>query len=134
MDEPQKVQDPNAPSFESFPPSRRFPSIAPADPERETEDADMLGRYGVRLSRSSVQDEPTDFRARPESYDTVARLTVYTLNACVLVVAFPVGFGLLIFNILGGENLRTTAHTLALTGLGTAIGAAGVMADLLGLI
>ena len=125
-----ELEIPTAPRWTA----RRLPSLAPADQVAVERDDTALERYGVRFSRNSVQDEPTDFRERPESYDTVARLTVYTLNACVLVVAFPVGFGLLIFNILGGENLRTTAHTLALTGFGTAIGAAGVMADLLGLI
>ncbi|MDU8944447.1 hypothetical protein [Ovoidimarina sediminis] len=115
-------------------PARRLPSLAPADRKHEDAPETGLARFGIRLSQGAIQDEPTDFRERAESYDMVARLTVYTLNATVLVLAFPVGFGLLIFNILGGENLRTTAHTLALTGLGTALGAAGVMADLLGLI
>ena len=71
-----------------------------------------------------LKDEPTDFRLRPEARDPVARLTVYVLNAIVMVLVFPVGFGLLIFNILGGENLRTTAHTLALTGTGMGLASA----------
>ena len=62
----------------------------------------------------------------------MARLTVYALNAAIMVFYFPLGFGLLIFNILGGENLRTTAHALALTGLGSALVAAGYASHLFG--
>ena len=51
-------------------------------------------------------------------------LTVYALNGILMLMAFPIGFALLVFNILGGENLRTTAHAIALTGLGTALSAA----------
>ena len=82
----------------------------------------------------SAQDEPTDFRDRAESRDPVARLTVYALNAAVMLFFFPLGMALLIFNILGGENLRTTAHALALTGLGTAIAATGQAGILLSLL
>ena len=121
LDEPDNRRD-----------QRRFPTLEPAELAAPAEG--RLESMGIRLTQSSIQEEPTDFRARPERGDAVARLTVYALNACILVIAFPVGFGLLIFNILGGENLRTTAHTMALTGLGTAIGSAGVVADLLGLI
>jgi hypothetical protein len=63
--------------------------------------------------------------AVPASYEDrrgslPSRLTVYTINATLMVVAFPVGFGVLMFNILGGENLRVTAHAMSITG--TAIG------------
>ena len=87
-------------------------------------------RMGVRFDTASAQEEPTDFRDRLERKDPIARLTVYALNAAVIVFFFPLGFALLIFNILGGENLRTTAHAMALTGLGMAIAAAGFAASL----
>lgn len=59
--------------------------------------------------------------AAPASYEerrgTLAtRLTVYTINAALMVIAFPIGFGVLMFNILGGENLRATAHAMSITG------------------
>lgn len=75
-------------------------------------------RERVVLTSASAQDEETDYRLRREASDPIARLTVYALNGCVLVFAFPLGFALLILNLLGGENLRTTAHALALTGMG----------------
>lgn len=57
------------------------------------------------------------FRNRPETSDCCAFMTVYVFNAAIMLFAFPVGFGLLVYNILGGENLRTTAHVMGLTGL-----------------
>lgn len=54
---------------------------------------------------------------RAEHRDVVARMTVYVMNMIVMVFALPVGLALLFLNILGGENLRTTAHVMALTGL-----------------
>lgn len=53
-----------------------------------------------------------------------ARLTVYALNLSVIAFTVPVGMALLLMNILGGENLRTTAHVMALTGLFSALAAA----------
>ena len=61
---------------------------------------------------------------RPERGDIKARLTVYALNMTIMVFTVPVGVALLFMNILGGENLRTTAHVMALTGLFSALAAA----------
>ena len=56
-----------------------------------------------------------------DKQDLPARLTVYALNLTVMVFALPIGLALLFLNILGGENLRTTAHVMALTGLFSAL-------------
>ena len=61
---------------------------------------------------------------RPERRDLKARLTVYALNMTIMVFTVPVGVALLLMNMLGGENLRTTAHVMALTGLFSALAAA----------
>ena len=83
------------------------------------------GGWGANLPLCLVsegaRDESTDFRDRHEATDTCAFLTVYAINTAVMIFAFPVGFALLVFNILGGENLRTTAHVMGLTGLATAL-------------
>ena len=44
------------------------------------------------------------------------RLTTYTFNATLLVVALPVGAALLTYNVLGREDLGVTARAMALTG------------------
>ncbi len=88
-------------------PKRRaqlLPTLAPVSPDVPEPDATI------------DLDNCTSFRDRPETKDACAFLTVYALNAAIMLFAFPVGFGLLVFNILGGENLRTTAHVMGLTG------------------
>jgi hypothetical protein len=102
-------------------PSRlsRLPELAPADNPSQRHKPFV----GLDMSSSAVSHEETDFAQREETRNEMAKLTVYVMNAILLIMAFPVGFGMLVFNILGGENLRTTAHVIALTGF--AIGLTG---------
>ncbi|MEL6167761.1 MAG: hypothetical protein AAFR35_03665 [Pseudomonadota bacterium] len=100
----------------------QLPELAPDPKPRRSLMQSIAVNSGVRLASNAAHDEETDFRNREEATSIEARLTVYALNAAIMLFAFPVGFALLIFNILGGENLRTTAHAMALTGMGIAIG------------
>lgn len=101
-----------------------LPELEPAECATEADKARSREDRTLRIefSKDAIKEEPTDFRDREESHDPMARLTVYAMNAAILLFAFPIGFGLLIFNILGGENLRTTAHAMALTGMVMALG------------
>lgn len=99
----------------------RFQMLPELEPVESASKPDTRG-LGIEFSTHGIQEEPTDFRERLESHDAIARLTVYAMNAAIMLFAFPIGFGLLIFNILGGENLRTTAHAMALTGMVMALG------------
>ncbi|WP_158221918.1 hypothetical protein [Actibacterium pelagium] len=57
------------------------------------------------------------FGVTPRSdVDVVEQVTVYVMTITLMVLAFPVGFALLIYNILRGESLRTTARVMALNG------------------
>lgn len=108
----------------------RLPALAPADTPTERRPF-----VGVELHSNAIIDEETRFSRRAETKSEVARLTVYTLNLTLMLMAFPVGFALLVFNILGGENLRTTAHAMALTGFGIALaGMTGMGSASLGLL
>ncbi|MGI1663382.1 hypothetical protein ACRDNQ_14165 [Palleronia sp. KMU-117] len=100
--------------------AERLPALAPADAPA----APRRAFVGIEMRSDAIVDEETRFAHREETKSDVARLTVYALNATLMVMAFPVGFALLVFNILGGENLRTTAHAIALTGLAIALSAA----------
>ncbi|MEO9823548.1 MAG: hypothetical protein ABJF50_03905 [Paracoccaceae bacterium] len=71
----------------------------------------------ISLSHDSAIEDQFDPNQRAEQNDLTARATVYVLNLCVMVFALPVGLALLCLNILGGANLRTTSHVMALTGL-----------------
>lgn len=100
-----------------------LPDLAP--PTRGSALLSLIrGRFTLR--GEAPHDEP-QHGYRPESRDLCATLTVYALNGAVMCMAFPVGFGLLIYNILGGENLRTTMHVVALTGMGAALHAADLL-------
>lgn len=107
--------------------STAFPDLAP-DAEtrrRRTRPSRMISRSmefspRIELTHDSAQDEGVTPARREEARNETARLTVYVLNAILMVIFFPVGMAILMFNIICGENLRTTAHAIALTG--TAIG------------
>ncbi|MEM0945854.1 MAG: hypothetical protein AAGK37_00495 [Pseudomonadota bacterium] len=106
--------------------AQRFDELCPAGHPSPVRD--LFEGLGLRLEQGSIREEPTDFRDRPERRDPIACLTVYAMSAAVMVFFFPLGFALMIFNILGGENLRTTSHVLALTGFGMTLVAAGFAA------
>jgi hypothetical protein len=98
-----------------------LPPLPPAEREPVADRRPLTERLGVRLTHDSAQEDRFRRHGRAEDGDIVARLTVYAINLTIMVFAFPVGFGLMLFNILGGENLRTTAHVMALTGLGVVL-------------
>ncbi|MEL7026714.1 MAG: hypothetical protein AAGO57_05725 [Pseudomonadota bacterium] len=88
----------------------------------------------IELTHDSVHDEAVVPSKREEPRNETARLTVYAFNAILMVMAFPVGMALLLFNILGGENLRTTAHAIALTGTAIALSMTPLGRSILSLI
>ncbi len=85
----------------------------------ELEPADQVATAPV----AEPEQEASVFTPGQDCDGTAARLTVYALNASVILFALPVGLALLALNIAGGENMRTTAHAMALTGLFVALGA-----------
>lgn len=98
-----------------------LPDLEPADERLRRERSRIFGTDSITLSHNSAIEDVFDPGRRAEHRDTIARMTVYALNGIVMVFALPVGLALLFLNILGGENLRTTAHVVALTGLFLAI-------------
>lgn len=56
----------------------------------------------------------------PEKAPTAQRLTIYTLNTALILVAMPVGVAVLTYNVLGRESMTTTARSMALAGFGVA--------------
>lgn len=102
-----------------------LPNLAPVEqPTEESlrlEKSNIFLADSIMLSHDSAIDDVFEPRLREEHNDTIARVTVYVMNMIVMVFAMPVGLALLCFNILFGENLRTTAHVIALTGMGTSL-------------
>ncbi len=98
-----------------------LPVLAPPEERLRSEKSRIFSSDAITLSHSSAMDDVFDPALREEHRDLTARLTVYALNLTIMVFTLPVGLALLFMNILGGENLRTTAHVMALTGLFSAL-------------
>lgn len=94
-----------------------LPDLEPPEVRLRKHRSAIFSSDSINLSHDSAMDDVFEPDLREEHKDLTARATVYVLNATVMVFALPVGLGLLCFNILGGENLRTTAHVMGLTGL-----------------
>ncbi len=72
--------------------------------------------------RTALEQDENVFVPEQDCDSVPARLAVYALNASVILFALPVGLALLALNVAVGENMRTTAHAMALTGLFVALG------------
>lgn len=94
-----------------------LPDLEPPEERLQRERRSIFMSDTISLSHDSAMEDQFDPNQRAEQNDMVARATVYVLNMCVIVFTLPVGLALLCLNILGGANLRTTAHVMALTGL-----------------
>lgn len=105
-----------------------LPDLEPPEVRLEREKSRIFSADSISLSQESAVEDVFEPILREEHSDLTARLTVYAMNLTVIVFAAPVGLGLLLMNILGGENLRTTAHVVALTGMFLGLNAAGVLA------
>lgn len=123
-------------AFVEVPPHGRdlLPDLEPADERLRKRRSHIFSTDSISLSHDSAMEDVFEPSKRAEHKDITARMTVYVLNAIVMVFALPVGLALLCLNILGGENLRTTAHVMALTGLFMAIGATEEGARLFGMM
>ena len=106
---------------------KAFPELAPADggPLAATGHLSRIRREFLAQARET--------RADPAADNALSRLTVYALCAFLLILAFPVGFAMLIFNLLAGENLRITLHVVALSGLVVLLAGTETAARVLGL-
>lgn len=100
-----------------------LPDLEPAEERLRKRKSHIFSADAISLSHDSAMEDLFEPNKRAEHKDFTARMTVYVLNAIVMVFALPVGLALLCLNILGGENLRTTAHVMALTGLFMALSA-----------
>ena len=94
-----------------------MPDLEPPEERLRKAKSTIFSADSINLTHDSAVDDVFEPNMREEHQDLTARATVYVLNLIVMVFALPVGLALLCLNILGGENLRTTAHVLALTGL-----------------
>lgn len=104
-----------------------LPDLEPPEKRLEREKSHIFSSDSITLSHSSAVEDVFEPVMRPEHQDLTARMTVYVMNLIVILFAMPVGVALLVMNILGGENLRTTAHVVALTGMFMALHQSGAL-------
>ena len=102
-------------------PRDALPDLEPPEDRLRQSKRLIFASDSISLTHGSAMEDIFEPSQREEHKDLTARATVYTMNMIVIVMALPVGLALLIFNILCGENLRTTAHVIALTGMATAL-------------
>lgn len=106
---------------EVWQPKDDLPDLAPPEMRLKEWKLQIFESDKIRLTQSSAVEDVLNPSERAEHHDPVARATVYVMNMIVIVMSMPVGLALLFFNIVGGENFRTTAHMIALTGMGIAL-------------
>ena len=108
-----------------------LPELEPPEDRLRRNTRSIFASDTITLTHSSAMDDVFDPERRAENKSWVARATVYVMNLIVIVIALPVGLALLFFNIFFGENLRTTAHVIALTGMAMALSQTPGAGDLL---
>lgn len=101
-----------------------LPELAPPEERLRTARTHIFSADALSMSRAITMEDVFETTPHDKNEDVVPRLTVYALNMTIMVFTLPVGLALLLMNILGGENLRTTAHVMALTGLFSALAVA----------
>jgi hypothetical protein len=94
-----------------------LPELAPANTTEAPPRRGALVRAAIVAQRYVKIDTSRVVALKPEATDAKGRLLVYTLTTSLLFLAFPAGFALLIYNILGGEDLRATSGVIAVTGV-----------------
>ena len=111
---------------------RAHPALPDLEPAESGAPSDARPSQLARI-KADVAAQFGELKTDPDARNPLARLTVYALNAVLLIVAFPVGFALLLVNVLLGENLRITVHVLALTGLALSLSSTDTVARVLGI-
>lgn len=115
-------------------PKDALPELEPAEDRLQRMKRQIFASDTISLTHSSAMEDVFDPKRREEHKSWIARATVYVMSMIVIVLAMPVGLALLTFNILFGENLRTTAHVIALTGMAMALAQTEQGARLFGFI
>ncbi|ALG90136.1 MULTISPECIES: hypothetical protein [Actibacterium] len=88
----------------------------------DSREEERLRRARRRIFASDmIESEDVKRSAPPEEIGLLEQLSVYVMTITLMVLSFPVGFAMLIYNVLRGENLKMTARAMALTGVGVGL-------------
>lgn len=111
-----------SPPVGGWKPKDNFPDLEPADDRLRRLKRQIFESDTINLVHQAAYGDSIGVENRAEHFDIVARATVYVVTMIVIVMSLPIGLGLLCFNILAGENLRTSLHVVALTGMAIGLG------------
>lgn len=104
-----------------------LPNIAPSD--------ENLRRSRLAIFASDlIEIEDVKLEAPEKEPVLTEQLTVYVMTLTIMVMMFPAGFAMMIYNILAGENMKMTARAMALTGVGISLNFAGITDQLVAMI
>jgi hypothetical protein len=92
------------------------------------EDAERLRSLRAAFCEPETEELP-DPSAGIREETAPLRLSVWMMTFTLAIFALPVAAGLMVFNLLRGENLRLASQTAALTGLFMSLQASGAMAE-----
>lgn len=104
-----------------------LPNIAPSE--------EKLRKSRLAIFASDlIEIEDVKLEAPSQEVSLPEQLTVYVMTVTMMVMAFPAGFAMMIYNILAGESLKMTARAMALTGCAIGMDFAGVTSAVFGVI
>ncbi len=96
--------------------------------ERLHEEADFAdAEERLRNSRAeifdaSLLDSARETASRPRAeIGRIEQISVYLMTISIMLLWFPVGIAMLIYNVLRGENLNATARAMAITSVGIGV-------------
>ncbi|RVV98581.1 hypothetical protein EKE94_06610 [Mesobaculum littorinae] len=104
----------------------RLMEASPVEPANDYEPDEAATIRALRASQADLAED------RRQELNLPTKLTIYTMNSTLCIMAFPVGAGLLTYNLLRGNggSVRATASAIALTGVALTILGQPMGADL----
>ncbi|MDV4166645.1 hypothetical protein [Rhodovulum sp. FJ3] len=112
----------------------RFDTVMAYRVDTDTADT-RLRRARDTIFHSDLIEEVDTKRERPaEQAGVLEQMTVYVMTITLMVLSFPIGFAMLVYNVLRGENLQATARIMSLTGVGLGFTTVNVSQALAGIV
>lgn len=104
-----------------------FPRLEPSEHTLRSSRQEIFANDLIVAGDDHTEDDS-------EPADVMEQLVVYVMSLTLMVLMFPVGFAVMFYNIVAGENIRMTARAMALTGVAMGLNMAGLMPTLTSLV
>lgn len=104
-----------------------FPRLEPSEDTLRSSRQELFANDLIVAGDDQIEDTS-------EPADVMEQLVVYVMSLTLMVLMFPVGFAVMFYNIVAGENIRMTARAMALTGVAMGLDMAGLVPSLTSLV